>query len=320
MNCKHCYLPEVYNSHEKEIPLPYLERIIQKLINFGINQLDFTGGEPFLYQDLDKFFDYLREVKKISQIPFIFNTNGLLLLKRKIRKLVVKNKDLISQLNISVESGIPEIHNEIRGKGSFKKVLKVIQFCKEEKIPITISSTIGKYNLSTLDSIFSLLEDLNLNYVGFGLFIPQINKSGAETFGNLNREEVKSFCDYLIEQRESGWEIETCSMPYLKFVAPGMEGKCCKIFKEVFAINYKGQLSTCLMEPANLGSLIVKSMEELLENQKAEEIRNPNLLKSKIKGKCSTCEKFEECLGCRFMALRKDHDYYRSDPFCPYHF
>ncbi len=317
LNCKHCY---IYNNDYiingiNELNINKLKILIQELVDAGTTQLILTGGEPFLYKKLGELFDFL---KSLEGLTLAINTNGFLLLQEEIRSIVIKNKDLIAQLSLSVESGIPEIHENLRGKRQFNKVIKVIETCKQEQIPLLINSIIGPFNINSIESIFSLMSRFEIKTINIGLYIPMI--SNVNGFEKLTREQVKSICNYLLEQKESGWDIATCSMPYLKFFSPGMEGACCSLFKELLTVNYKGDLQVCMNDYSKIGSVLERNIDQLMKTEKVSEFLFPKKLKSKIKGKCASCKKFIECLGCRFIAFSTTRDYYASDPCCPYHF
>jgi len=74
------------------------------------------------------------------------------------------------------------------------------------------------------------------------------------------------------------------------------------------------------MDSFNIGSFLQNEFIELMNKEKVKEFLIPSKLKSKVKGKCATCQKFKECFGCRFIAYSKNQDYYSSDAYCPYHF
>ncbi|MCI5120939.1 MAG: radical SAM protein, partial [Candidatus Electrothrix sp. AUS4] len=48
----------------------------------------------------------------------------------------------------------------------------------------------------------------------------------------------------------------------------------------------------------------------------SEEIKNLKNYRETIKGPCRTCEKAEECYGCRGAAYQLTGDYLASDPTC----
>jgi radical SAM protein with 4Fe4S-binding SPASM domain len=304
------------NNWTRELNLIELNLLLKKLVEAGTSQLVITGGEPLVFKNLEGFFKILRNFQNLI---ISLNTNGLLLLDKKIQSIVLNNKDLITRVNLSIESGVSGIHNYIRGDGQFNKILSVIELCNQEQIPLLINTTIGPYNIDSIDSIFSLMKQYKIDTINFGLYIPwKSNKLGLKM---LTREQVKTACEYLIEKEESSeYIIQTCSMPYLKFFSPGMEGACCDLFKELLTINYKGDLTVCMMDNFNIGSILDNNLEELIQAEEVKEYLSPDLLKSKIKGKCATCEKFNECFGCRFIAYAHTQDYYASDPYCPYFF
>ena len=314
--CKHCYNYDLNKTMSfRDLEIDELKIILHKLVNAGINQLILTGGEPLSCKNLENFFQAL---KQYPELIFSINTNGILLLNDNVFKLFLENKDLFAQLNLSLESGDPEINDNIRGKGQFHNIIKVLELCYQEQIPLLVNTTIGSYNMNSIDSIFSLMDKYDINNVNFGLYIPW--QSSMRDLKPLTRDQVRLMCDYLLEKEESGWNIQTCSMPYLKFLSPGIEGACCYLFKDLLTVNYKGDLTVCMMDNFKIGSILNMSLEYMMKTEKVREFLDPEQFKTKIRGKCATCVKFVECLGCRFLTYTMTQEYYASDPYCPYHF
>jgi len=316
LKCKHCYNYKLDTRNERiELRINEFELIMQKLVDGGINQFILTGGEPLLFKNLGSSFEVMR---KYQDLLISINTNGTLLLKKDILKIFLDNKDLITQLNISIESANAVIHDFIRGKGQFNNILKVLELCSQEEFPLLVNTTIGSYNIGSIESIFSLMDKYEIYNVNFGLYIPW--HSDIKGLKPLTRDQANLICDVLLEKAENGWNIQTCSMPYLKFFSPGIEGMCCSLFRELFTVNAKGELTVCMMDDFKVGSVLELDLDQLMKNEIAREFLHPENLRTKIEGKCKTCEKFEECLGCRFIAYAVTQNYYASDPYCPYYF
>lgn len=145
MHCKHCMLYDKINSSYDEIHSDDFEYVIRSIKHAGIRRISFTGGEPLLFKDIDKFAKLCQE----NNIKTDLSTNGLLLVKKFD---ILKYFDSIS---VSLEIG-KEINDEIRGKGNYDKVLKNIKFCIDNGIDIRVNSVVFKNSIKSLQSFLEL--------------------------------------------------------------------------------------------------------------------------------------------------------------------
>lgn len=79
------------------------------------------GGEPFVRKD--DTLSFMNEIKRYGMFGNI-NTNGALLNKNDVEKIILMDWDMVM---LSIDSQIPAIHDFIRGKnGTFNRVRKVL--------------------------------------------------------------------------------------------------------------------------------------------------------------------------------------------------
>lgn len=118
--------------------------------------LTFSGGEPFLRQDLDEVVIGIYEIShpRIINIP----TNGILTnaiidKTAKIAKACPKAQIIV---NVSID-GIEQQHDEIRGvPGNYKKAVSTVQRLKELQLPnlsVGIHTVISSYNVESFSSV-----------------------------------------------------------------------------------------------------------------------------------------------------------------------
>ena len=71
-NCRYCYAGAgVKDTCEiKQMDLLLFEKIVKELINFNIENIDFTGGDILLHTDIDNIFDICAR----NSIKFCFST------------------------------------------------------------------------------------------------------------------------------------------------------------------------------------------------------------------------------------------------------
>ena len=118
LRCRHCYVG-AGEKISKELTTKEALDLIAELDRIGVLDITISGGEPFLRRDI---WQIIQEIKK-REIPFIIYTNGTLLNKQRIQRLVETDVDSIS---ISLNGAKPETHNFVQAANTFERVLRTI--------------------------------------------------------------------------------------------------------------------------------------------------------------------------------------------------
>lgn len=127
--------------------------LIDKLSDFGVNALTYTGGEPTLRHDLPELIHYAG-----IEHDFIHGiaTNGYLM-----PKLLRKYRfDGLDYILTSIDYSNPSQHNKIRGMKVFDKVVEMIQLANDRGIKVIISTVVMRDNINELDEICEFAENL----------------------------------------------------------------------------------------------------------------------------------------------------------------
>jgi MoaA/NifB/PqqE/SkfB family radical SAM enzyme len=177
LKCKTCWrLKE--NATFNQPSSDFLKRIIKEAKKMGVETIDLTGGgEPFLRKDILEIMSF---IKKIG-MKGVITTNATLLKKEHIESIVEMGWD---EINFSLDGSTSDINDYIRGKGVFKKVVKVIklfQNIKENRKyskPIErLSFVITNKNLNDMENYINSAKKLNINAINFSvLFEWESNK------------------------------------------------------------------------------------------------------------------------------------------------
>jgi MoaA/NifB/PqqE/SkfB family radical SAM enzyme len=142
--CKYC---ERWKWKTKELSTSQVFKIIDELKKLGTIRISLSGGEPLVREDIGQIIDYA----KSKGISVVLTSNGSLV-SQKIDK--IKNLDL---LKLSVE-GKEEVHDKIRRKKSFKKVLEAADSAQKQGIKFVFNSVLTSYNLDQINFLLSLAE------------------------------------------------------------------------------------------------------------------------------------------------------------------
>ena len=130
-------------------------KLVKELCDCGYKGVALMGGEPLVRED---WYEIAKEIKKYKMDLSIV-TNGLTLIQH-IQNLKKLNVDCVS---LSLDGGSPKTHDYLRGfQGSFKKTINAIDKLQEEKIPVSVITSVSKINFKELNQIKKLLLDRDI--------------------------------------------------------------------------------------------------------------------------------------------------------------
>lgn len=93
---------------------------LRQAVQFGVREIFFTGGEPFLHKDLLEFLTL-----SLQYAPTTILTNGTLMPEHLAESLakIEKSSRYSLEIRISLDGYTEEMNDRIRGEGVFSKVL-----------------------------------------------------------------------------------------------------------------------------------------------------------------------------------------------------
>lgn len=109
LTCSYCYA-KFGCRNKKDLGRDIFINIIDEAAKVGVFDVNICGGEPFLHGDIVEFIEYI----KSKSIGVSLNTNGTLIDHSLARRL--SSTSIIQDIQVSIDSHIPEIHNTSRGE------------------------------------------------------------------------------------------------------------------------------------------------------------------------------------------------------------
>lgn len=191
LKCTYCF-PDSPHRKEGDIPLDRLFKIIDGLYEIGARYITILGGEPTLRDDLDKIVDYIAGKGILVDI----STNGCL-----IKKWQSTIKKLFLVCN-SID-GDEEHHDLNRGKGSFKRVMESIEFCRENNVPVQLRSVITPNNIDNIQYMLDLARKL-----GTTLSLGEQCIDCGLTVDKPMAERFHQFWKYMRKKKEEGYLVD----------------------------------------------------------------------------------------------------------------
>jgi len=140
LKCVQCFSWDSRFSEDEELSFDELKALGQKLSEMKVFSVVFSGGEPFLRKNFLELCDYYSKLN----IDVGFSTNGTFLDDEACKKIVQFN--LGRGLQVSIDGSCKDVHDKIRGKGSFEKVIQGIKNLVKNGVNPSIATTVLSYN------------------------------------------------------------------------------------------------------------------------------------------------------------------------------
>jgi MoaA/NifB/PqqE/SkfB family radical SAM enzyme len=142
LRCSYCVAKSSPNAPRRAMGLANAQRLVNEAVALNFEHIFFTGGEPFLLNDIYEMLAYSSARVKTSVL-----TNAMLLGQkiagtnqtRLDRLCDITNDNLIVQ--VSLDGGRPADHDAYRGAGTWEKTVAGIRLLQERGFRVRLSST-----------------------------------------------------------------------------------------------------------------------------------------------------------------------------------
>lgn len=157
--CVYCNSPY---REDSQLSLDEHRRILAEFARLGTLRVKFLGGEPLLREDLGELIEHVRQLGMRSAMV----TNGFLVPEK--MELVRRLDELIISLD-----GNQAAHDGQRGRGTWKRVMRAVEACAEERLDFFLSAVVTRESAGDIDW---LLETARRFGVMVNFQIPQFNE------------------------------------------------------------------------------------------------------------------------------------------------
>jgi pyruvate-formate lyase-activating enzyme len=137
LRCDYCCVRSSPTAPRRELGLARVQRIAIEAAELGVKEIFVTGGEPFLLRDVGKIL-----LSCAAAAPTTVLTNGMLFTGRRGEHLRALPRDRIV-LQISLDSGTPELHDLHRGAGAWARTREGIQRAREQGFRVRLAATVS---------------------------------------------------------------------------------------------------------------------------------------------------------------------------------
>jgi len=154
-NCSWCY--GAYNNHDYDVMSEEQFNIItDKLLDIGIKQITFSGGEP---TEHPQFLDLVK-IANDKGFHIHIATHGEWMNKEMIDKLLVYEN--VSQVQMNFQ-GLKR-HNQIHGQGHLEQIA-AFKLLAKTRIETVATITVGRYNINDIGQIMKEADSLGMTRI-----------------------------------------------------------------------------------------------------------------------------------------------------------
>lgn len=324
LSCTHCYqagskTDELTRSEIRDVLVEISDMLLAWTNAYELAfspSLNITGGEPFLRKDL---FEILEEMASHDFALFLL-TNGTLI----DEEMATKVADLgVKGVQVSIE-GPEDIHDTIRGKGSFSTSCKGISNLLKAGLKVTINATLSEINADNFQDMIDISKSLGVQRLGFSRLVPSGRGLGLVD-RMIEPQRVKQIYESIFSLHAEGLEIVTGDPVASQMKAGAAVADCgslatsgCAAGTSGLTILPDGTVTPCRRLAIPVGNVREDSLREIWSNSDVlEHLRD----RSRYKGKCGSCPGWAHCRGCRAIAYayslsQGDGDLFAEDPQC----
>lgn len=148
LRCNHC----MRSTFASDFLDPGLhDKFISDILAINRKQTwGWTGGEPTLHPDMDSLFESYRK-RNIRMVGIVSNGQ----IERGV-ETVIKNKDVVNFIRLSLDGPTADVNDKIRGPGTFDQAILSIKEYVKAGIKIALGVTVHNDNIETIEECFKL--------------------------------------------------------------------------------------------------------------------------------------------------------------------
>ncbi len=256
-----------------ELELEYFKKLPPSLRDINV-----SGGEPFLRQDIVELVRILH--KTCPKARIVISTNGYLtdLIKEKMREILKYAPNV--GVGVSFD-GIGEMHDKIRGiPGGFNLAIKTVKVLHEElgMKNLRLAFTVSKQNVEHLSKVYDLSRELGVQ------FTMALAQSSEFFFGGKQVEEspdvniLEEQFNHVIRNELKSWQPKRWVRAYftkslLNFAITGRQALPSRAGKDFFFLDPFGNVYPSVVHNAIMGNVHEKGFEEIWNSPEAEVAR-----------------------------------------------
>lgn len=306
LHCVGCYSLDCNRNSLADPSLQNVKRALEQLAKNGCELVVFSGGEPFLREDLGEIVRYAREEAGIRVIQLI--TNGTKVTAEALEKV----KPYINGIAVSIDGYSHEQPTYIRDKGIFSSVVKAVELCRDAGIQTSLLPTVHTKNYDRMPEYVKLARELKVELSFSLLTCSPMDQALSRWLPTA--EQLQTIAMELIEIGADG-TVAVNDMP----IGNGLDArKSCEVGCKIISVGADGTVYPCHMlhDPElAMGNVFETDLAEIMEGELAQHCRSLHV--DHFEG-CKDCEHRYLCGGgCRARSYYMHKNLTSHDFYCP---
>lgn len=283
--CRMCDIPSIVME---ELTTQQWKTVIEDSYYLGAQTVVFSGGEPMLRKDIFELISFA----KTKQLKVCITSNGSLIDDNIASKLAENKVDVV---NISID-GPRQIHDYLRGHGSYEKAITALANLRKYRIEATIATMISKFNYKYLPQVVGVAKDYAVTTIKFQPFSKIFLNGDKNTDAFLISQDDINELEKILEETLSlinQYSISSNPQIYFKKIPLYLSNKniltrngCSALFSSC-PINSCGQIYSCWVLASDnylLGDLRKSRLYDIWNSG-----RRDKAIESVIKNGCPQC-------------------------------
>ena len=173
LRCRYCSFFDNPGVPYASLPTDEWLRFFDELGRAGVMRVRLSGGEPFLRPDLTQLVDGIVR----NRMRFSILSNGSLVTDELAAHLAKTGR--CDSVQVSIDGSCAEIHDRLRGKGSFERAVAGLRALQRHGVSVTSRVTIHRHNVDDLENVAAFLLD--------ALKLPGFSTNAASYLGSCCR-------------------------------------------------------------------------------------------------------------------------------------
>lgn len=329
--CVHCRASAQPERHPMELSTEEGKALIDQIAALEVPVFVLTGGDPIKRPDLFELIGHARKVGvRVSLTP---SATPLL-----TREIVFRLKAAgLARLAVSMDGACAATHDAFRGlSGSFARTLDAVRWANEAGLPVQINTTFSRRNISEIDAIVALMEQLKITLWSVFFLVPtgrgklndllnadefeqafaKIYQLSKQAPFDIKTTEAQHYRRYALQQRTAERKAHTAGDAPLRVEdAIGRAPRGLNDGKGFVFVSHTGEVFPSGFLPLSADSIRQQRLAEIYRNSPVFRALRDT---AKLEGKCGACEFKEICGGSRARAYALTGNPHGEEPCCSY--
>jgi MoaA/NifB/PqqE/SkfB family radical SAM enzyme len=259
-----CVMCDIWSKPDRhELPPEWYRRLPRSLTNLNI-----SGGEPFMRDDVPEIIAVLRDHLKSPR--FVFSTNGVLT-EKIVRQATEMAKGGPIAIRISTD-GVAEVHDRIRNhKGCYDKIMATLEGLRGAGIrDLGLACTGSKDNPGALLDVKRLADSLGVDYVSSVVHSSEVyfgdQKDMVPRDARTRDDLYQIATTQLRSRRPKDWFRAYYTDGMLDYIDGKPRREPCTAAMNHIHVDHRGSVYPCNILNRPLGNLNESTWEEIEAN------------------------------------------------------